>query len=414
MSELLSKKEKLKEALKELHKGKNVEEVKKEIKDLLASISPSEIPLIEQELMQEGITPEQIASLCDLHAELFREALQKKIELPPPGHPLHTLYMENEEITKDAEKLIQYAKEGEFKKMEELARRLRTLDFNHYEREEMLIFPYLERRGITAVPSTLWRKHDEVIIKIRQLIKFLENKNYDRAKQKAMEVANLLKDMVFRENKILYPTLKELLTEGEWVAIRQQENEFGYYKVNPPEWKSNAKPLHPYEIDVKITEEKMEKLPQEIKKMAAELKGDESKIERKGDIKLDFGYLLPKEINEIFKTLPFGITFIDAEDRVRFFSGKRIFIRSPSVLGRPVQLCHPPKSVHIVEKILKAFKDGSRDYADFWIKMGDKFVYILYIPVRDENGKYMGTLEIEQEISKLRELKGEKRILDWK
>ena len=220
--------------------------------------------------------------------------------------------------------------------------------------------------------------------------------------------------MVFRENKILYPALKTLLTEGEWVAIKQQEEDFGFYKVKPKEWKSNAKPLHPYEIKVDITQEQLQKLPEEIKIMIKEAKPDTSKIEREGDIKMDTGYMLPEEINALLETLPFGITFIDKNDRVRFFSGHRIFKRTPSVLGRPVQLCHPPKSVHIVEKILKAFKDGSRNKADFWIKMGDRFIYILYIPVRDENGEYLGTLEIEQDITELKKLEGEKKILDWK
>ena len=186
------------------------------------------------------------------------------------------------------------------------------------------------------------------------------------------------------------------------------------YKIKPKEWKSETKPLHPYEIFEELSEEQLQKLPSEIKMTTMMAKSDKSKVKRKGDIKLDIGYLLPEEINEIFKTLPFGITFIDKDDRVRFFSGHRIFRRTESVIGRPVQLCHPPKSVHIVEKILKAFKDGSRNYADFWIKIGDEFVYILYIPVRNGKGEYIGTLEIEQEIGKLRELKGEKKILDWK
>jgi len=418
MSELLSKKEKLKEILKKLHAGENVEELKKKAKELLASISPMEIPLIEQELMQEGIDVEEIARMCDLHVELFREAVARKAEAAPEGHPLHTLYKENEEITKDAEKLALYAKamdkEENMERIKELAKELRKIGFTHYDREETLIFPYLERRGITAVPSTLWRKHDEIRIKLRQLLQFIEKGLKERAKEKAMEVASLLIDMVFRENNILYPTLRALLTEGEWVAIKQQEGEFGFYKVKPKEWKSNAKPVHPYEIYAEITQEQLQQLPEEIKMIMKETKPDRKKIEREGDIKLDVGYLLPQEINEIFRNIPFGITFIDSDDRVRFFSGHRIFRRTASVVGRPVQLCHPPKSVHIVEKILKAFKEGSRDKADFWIKMGDRFVYILYIPIRDKNGNYMGTLEIEQDITELKKLEGEKRILDWK
>jgi len=416
MSELLGKKEKLKDALRRLHEGKDIEEVKREIKELLKDISPLEIPVIEQELMQEGVSVEEIAKMCDLHVELFREALSKKINIPEEGHPLNTLYRENEEIIKDAEKLRLYAENlpEKIDELKEFAGQLRFIGFTHYDREEMLLFPYLERRGITAVPSTLWRKHDEIRIKIRQLLKFVEKGMIERAREKAMEVSSLLIDMVFRENNILYPTLASLLTEGEWKAIKQQEEQFGFYRVKPAEWKSSAKPVHPYEIEPRIEEDVIKALPEEVRNAFQEAKVDRSRIKREGDIELDIGYLLPEEINQIFKTLPFGITFIDRDDRVRFFSGHRIFRRPRSVLGRPVQLCHPPKSVHIVEKILKAFKDGSRSRADFWIRMGDKFVYILYVPVRDEDGNYIGTIEIEQEISELRKLEGEKKILDWK
>jgi len=418
MSELLSKKEKLKEILKKLHTGGDVEKLKKEAKELLASISPMEIPLIEQELMQEGISAEEIARMCDLHVELFREAVASSAEAPPPGHPLHTLYKENEKITKDAEKLMLYSKAMDIKenigRIKEFAKELRNVGFTHYDREETLIFPYIERRGITAMPTTLWRKHDEIRIKLRQLLRFIEKGLYERVREKAMEVSQLLIDMAFRENNILYPTLRALLREGEWVAIKQQESIFGFYKVKPKEWKSNAKPLHPYELVAKITQEQLQKLPEEIKMIMKNAKVDATKIKRKGDIKMDTGYMLPEEINALFKNMPFEITFIDSEDRVRFFSGHRIFRRTTSVIGRPVQLCHPPKSVHIVEKILRAFKDGSRSKADFWIKMGDRFIYILYIPVRDVNGEYLGTLEIEQDITELKKLEGEKRILDWK
>jgi len=418
MSELLSKKEKLKEILKKLHTGGDVEKLKKEAKELLASISPMEIPLIEQELMQEGISAEEIARMCDLHVELSREAVASSAEAPPPGHPLHTLYKENEKITKDAEKLMLYSKAMDIKenigRIKEFAKELRNVGFTHYDREETLIFPYIERRGITAMPTTLWRKHDEIRIKLRQLLRFIEKGLYERVREKAMEVSQLLIDMAFRENNILYPTLRALLREGEWVAIKQQESIFGFYKVKPKEWKSNAKPLHPYELVAKITQEQLQKLPEEIKMIMKNAKVDATKIKRKGDIKMDTGYMLPEEINALFKNMPFGITFIDSEDRVRFFSGHRIFRRTTSVIGRPVQLCHPPKSVHIVEKILRAFKDGSRSKADFWIKMGDRFIYILYIPVRDVNGEYLGTLEIEQDITELKKLEGEKRILDWK
>jgi len=438
MSELLDnkeyKKEKLKEILKRISNGEDVAELKKQFKELLRSISPLEIPVIEQELMKEGVTTEEIASMCDIHVELFREAVARKFDIDvPPGHPLHTLYMENEQITKDAELLNIYSRaiessdeENRVKNLESLknlAKQLPLIGMTHYTREEMLHFPYLERRGLTAVPSTLWRKHDEVRAKIKLLLKSLDQETDDRNEflkklhERVEAVTTALVDMVFRENNILYPALHAILSEGEWAAIRQQEDEIGYYKVKPSqEWKAKVKPIHPYQIEGELTDKQISRLPGEVKKILEKKlpEVDGQKVEREGDIKLDTGYLLPEEINEMLKTIPFGITFIDKDDRVRYFSGgKRTFHRTESIIGRPVQLCHPPKSVHIVNKILRAFKEGKKDSADFWIKMGKSFIYIRYMPVRDKDGNYIGTIEIEQDVASIRELEGEKRLLDW-
>ncbi|MGQ4834154.1 MAG: DUF438 domain-containing protein [Candidatus Asgardarchaeia archaeon] len=439
MTELLKnreyKKEKLKELLMKLHKGTPVDSLKKEFKDLLRSISPLEIPILEQELVKEGVSPKEIVKMCDLHVELFRESVagQEKFEDILPGHPIHTMLEENSQIIKDAELLNLYAtsiaNEKDTKKIEEYLENLRDLikEFrqinNHYTREEMLLFPYLERMGITAVPTVLWTKHDEIRFELRQFWEFVRNidfndpTQFERLKKEAADLSRKLVDMVFRENNILYPTLKALLPEGAWVAVRNQEDEIGYYKVEPGnEWVSNAEPILPYQFEGKIDAEKALSLPKEVQVILKTQKPEEDKYQvvRDGDIPLDVGYLLPEEINIIMKNLPVDVTFIDKNDRVRYFSGKeRVFNRSPAIIGRPVQLCHPPKSVYMVNRILKAFKEGKRDYADFWIQMNGRFIYIKYIPLRDKDGNYIGTLEITQDITELRKLEGEKRLLDW-
>ncbi|RLF41567.1 MAG: DUF438 domain-containing protein [Thermoplasmata archaeon] len=431
MSELLGntkhKKDKIKEILKELQRGGDVKKLKEEFKDLLSSISPLEIPLIEQELLREGVSAEEIANMCDIHVELFRETVDKKFDIKAlPGHPLRSLYDENEQIMKDAELLNLYSRsigksDKDFESLKNLAKQLPRIGATHYNREEMLCFPYLERRGITAVPSTLWRKHDEIRAKIKLLLRDLDKKENDQITMEKLverinDVSASLIDMVFRENNILYPTLKTILSEGEWAAIKEEEDVFGYYKIKPSKWTTEEKPIYPYQIDRELTEKEVSQLPNEIKTILTkgETEGDKHRVVREGDIRLDKGYMLSDEINMLFKTLPFGITFIDRDDRVRFFSGRRTFSRTESVIGRPVQLCHPPKSVGIVNKILKAFKEGSREKADFWINIGDSLIYIQYIPIRNEKGEYLGTIEIEQDVTDIKKLEGEKRILDWK
>lgn len=433
-SEREDKKEILKDLLRQIHEGKNVQELKEQFRDVLRNISPLEIPLIEQELVKEGISTREIAKMCDIHVELFRESVKGafSVEEFPPGHPLHTLYMENDEIIKDAEVLNLLAstlssggnEQEILENLSDLASELHKVGFTHYNREEMLIFPYLERRGITAIPNVLWFKHDEIRASIRRLNIYLSKdsgENWDEYLGKIVEEARSLSaaliDMVFRENNIFYPTLKALLSDGEWKAIRQQEKLIGYYKVDPPEWEPDVEPLQPYEIDTSISPEQLLSLPEEVQTVlkGQVLKGDEYVVRKEGDIEVDTGYISERELRAILKTLPFDITFIDKEDRVRFFSGgDRIFTRTPSIIGRAVQFCHPPRSVHIVNKILDAFRQGEKDVAEFWIQMGGKMVHIRYFAVRDDNGNYLGTIEVVQDITEIKRLEGEKRLLGWR
>jgi len=442
MSEFLNnteyKKKLLKDIIKELHEGKSPEELKEKFKGVLKNVSPLEIPLIEQELVKEGLKASEIAKLCDLHVLIFREAVQNalKIDDIPEGHPLKTLALENEQITKDAEMLGLYSAtlervsdkkdvENILNTVKDIANKIKGIYYTHYDREEMIIFPHIERRGLSAVSQVLWRKHDEIRVMIKKLLNLLNKIEPDdktaikELVKMARDLSTALVDMVFRENNILYPTLKTLLSEGEWVAIKLQEPQFGYYGITPKdEWKPTAKPVFPRDLSGFKAEDMLSKIPEhmkeEFRRNNVELMPDNYEIKKDGDFELNIGFLNPELVNLIFKHLPVDITFIDENDRVKFYSGgERIFPRSPSIIGRPVQLCHPPKSVYIVNKILNAFKKGERNMAEFWIQMGPRFVYITYYAVRDENGKYRGTLEVTQEVSKIRKLEGQKRLLDW-
>jgi len=432
MRKLKFKKEQVKKLLLELHKGKSISELKEKYRDVIKSISPYEIPLIEQELVKEGVSPWEIARLCDLHVEMFRKAVAGRSEFKDlaPGHPLHTLLMENNQILKDAELLNLYARALETDKaklgenVEKLKSFLRELMEvrRHFVKLQMLIFPYLEKRGITAVPSVLWIKEDEIRFMIRKSLKLLEEteNNLPEIVEHLRKLSGAMIDMVFRENNILFPTLKVLLSEGEWAAIKEEEDIIGYYKVTPgDEWMPNVEPLYPYQISPEITPSQMENLPMQIRRMVQMKKAerDEYKLVRDGDIELDEGYLSPKEIKAILKTLPIDISFVDKHNRLRFYSESkhgRIFVRTKTALGRPVRYCHPPRSVDIVKAIIEEFKKGRRDLAEFWIQMNGRFIHIRYFPVRDENGEYLGTLEVVQDVTEIRKLEGEKRLLDWK
>lgn len=408
-------KEQIKRLLRRLHEEEETEQLRHQFKDLLRSVSPEEIPAIEQELMEEGVSADEMARMCDLHVELFREAVAKEHDISvPEGHPLHTLYRENERIVGDAEKLSLYARSGDIPSLQSIARRLPAIGYTHYMREQMLLFPYLERRGLTAVPSTLWRKQDETRDQVKTFLQSLQTDDPETVADTAAETSEMLIDMAFRENNILYPTLHQLLSEGEWKAIRQQGDQLGYYRVEPPAWNPDVEPVHPYQLTAEI--EDAGGLPDEIRTII-ETQGaepDTHRLVRDGDLELTTGFISPKELDRLLGTLPIGITYIDRDDRVRFFSGAdRVFKRTPSVLGRPVQHCHPPSSVHLVNNILDAFKKGERDVAAFWIQLGDRFVHVRYFAVRDSDGTYLGTVEVEQDVTDIRELEGERRLPDW-
>lgn len=133
-------------------------------------------------------------------------------------------------------------------------------------------------------------------------------------------------------------------------------------------------------------------------------------------LRFETGAASKDELEAILNSLPIDITFVDREDTVRYFNklGNRIFARTKAIVGRKVQQCHPPKSVHIVNEIVNSFKNGKENVAEFWIQQGARTIHIRYFPVRDQNGKYVGTLEVTQDITKLKKIKGEKRLLDWK
>ncbi len=435
-SAIEERKEELKALLRRLHEGEDMSSLRERFKEVLRSVSPVEIPLIEQELVAEGIPVQEIARLCDVHVELFREAVSGALtpDQVEPGHPLHTRLMENEQIVRDAEVLGLYARsmgmveaearESSLEVLRGLARDLRGVS-RHYAKDETVVFPYIERRGLTAVPRVLWTKHDQIRNMVRGLNRLVLRDPSDwgslssLVSRRVEELSRALVDMAFRENNILYPTLRALLSEGEWAAIREMDDEIGYYKVEPAEgWVPGADPLLPHQVSPDITEEQVEGLPEEVRAMISSegARPVDFRVRREGDLEFETGYLSPEEVEAIFSALPVDVSFVDASDRVRFYShGRgRIFPRAKAVLGRPVHLCHPPKSVHIAERILEEFKAGRRDVAEFWIGMGDRMVHIRYFPVRGRDGRYLGTLEVVQDVTEIRRLEGERRILDWR
>ncbi|MEX1311978.1 MAG: DUF438 domain-containing protein [Candidatus Sulfomarinibacteraceae bacterium] len=400
MSELLDNSrhriEALKGIIRQLHDGADPESLKAEFGDLLAEVGVGEIAAMENSLMADGMEQAEIQRMCDVHAAVLGGAGSCAPQEVPAGHPVHTFQLENaaiREIAADYRTAVaNLGGRGALDACRLAQQEIAGVDV-HYLRKEYLVFPYLEKAGIAGPPKVMWGVHDEIREKIAAAADLLENAGELDAEQLGIAVEAVIEPMLEqiesmtgKEDRILWPMCLEHLTLRDWEAVRGQWDEFGKGLVEPAGvW--------------------LPVLPQ-LPKKPVELPSDDA-------IVLPSGHLSLRQLTAVLNTLPMDITFVDADDRVGFFTegNDRIFARNRAIIGRRVEDCHPPKSVHIVEQVVEELKSGKRDVAEFWIQMGPRFVHIRYFAVRDEGSDYLGTLEVTQDIAPMRALQGERRLL---
>lgn len=410
MSELINnssfRKTKLKELILRLHKGENPALVRSELLNTLQQIPYGEVVEVEQELISEGLPESEVLKLCDVHGEVLDGHIdQADAAEVPEGHPADVFRKENTELRKvitDSRVLLgtlYSVPEEDFRayanRIQKCFNDLMDVD-KHYQRKEYLLFPFLEKNGITGPPKVMWGKHDEIRDQLKGCIEILRNAELKKSDLEEAEellfspVLKALEEMTKKEEDILLPMCMDVLTVDDWWQIHQQTLEFGFTLYDPPtDWKPKG--------------------------MTADGQGAGGTINSSGAIQLPSGSFTAAEIMAILNTMPVDMTFVDKDDKVKYFTqgNHRIFPRSRSIINRDVRLCHPPGSVHIVEKILEDFKAGKASHAPFWIQMHGKFIYIEYYALRDEKGEYLGTLEVSQDLTKARSLEGEQRILSY-
>ncbi|MBN1579567.1 MAG: DUF438 domain-containing protein [Anaerolineae bacterium] len=403
----------LKQLIRQLHEGATVDEVKAEFAALLTDVGASEIAEMEQALIQEGIPETEVKRLCDVHVAVFRESLDAQPQPESiPGHPVHSFRAENTAV-QDALSTLESALEAlktapgmdVLRRAQDALQVLRQFD-KHYLRKENMLFPYLEQHGFSGPSSVMWAIHDDIRAAWKALDELLNTRPGDPAgfvrqiDEIWAPLATAIREMVYKEENILFPTSLEKLSDEEWAAIRAQEHEIGYVYVEP----GNQWPPDDLAQRARAIERPQYTHPGQGTAPGA----------AQGLIPLDVGALTAQQINLLLTHLPVDVTFVDENDAVRFFSQarERIFPRSPAIIGRKVQQCHPPASVHRVQQILDDFHSGTRDKAEFWIQMQGQFIHIRYFAMRDRDGTYRGTLEVSQEVTGIRALEGEKRLLD--
>lgn len=410
MSEIINNRQQridiMKNLVRRLHSGAAEEQVKAQLGTLLDEADYSDVFLMEVQLIQEGIPQESILQLCDTHTRVLKQHLDLQ-ETPEttPGHPVHTFVQENKALTRTTGqirvllgRLEQLADDADatalMREIQQLLNNLMDVD-KHYRRKEYLLFPYFEKAELPGPPAVMWGKHDEVRELLRVTIGGLQQvEALDAAEARSYGLFSVtpaidaVDEMVYKEEKILFPTALNLLTEQEWYQIYLQSDEYGYCLYVPEfAWQPEGG------------------VQGEVGRPAA----------HDGRVQMPTGSFTLAELIGLFSTLPFDLTFVDADDTVRYFTpGKeRIFDRSRAILGRKVQYCHPPKSVHVVNQIVRDFRDGKQERAQFWINMRGRMIYICYYAVRDAAGRYLGTLEVTQDLTEVRSLTGERRLLSY-
>ena len=377
----------LKNLMLRLHAGEDKEVIQEEFNEVFDEISPYEIQLMERNLMSEGITFAEIMSLCNVHANLMGSKVNTQTtvaDFEQPGHPVHVMKMENLAIRGALDRverlLVNFLETKDSIIEKGLKRQISLLDQfeNHYQRKEYAMFPIMEKKGITAPPKVMWGVHDQIRDLYRDFKKALND-----GKESTLEEFQIARDemleMIQKEENILIPMVEQVFHVDDWETIASQSPEYGYCIVKPEkEWA--------------------------VKKSFSPVK-EETQIESEGDIPLSTGSLSLKELNLILNLLPMELSFVDAQNIVKYYNEgngeEKIFKRTPSAIGRDVILCHPPRVHETVQTIFEQLKSKQKEKEEMWFKTEDKMVHVTYHAVWDEEGKYRGCLEYVQDIKPL-------------
>ncbi|MGB7843749.1 MAG: PAS domain-containing protein [Salinimicrobium sp.] len=313
----------------------------------------------------------------------------------PKGHPVNIYSEEKELIQSLGQELQEIDPESESQKFYNIFNQLQQIE-RRFERKENQLFPVLEQKGWTGPSKNMWSFHDTIREQFRLLRKKIEDRNFSEARQDAQYLISSIFRLLIVENNVLFPKALEILTENDWKQVRKGEEEIGWMLAETPA----AYPEIPGEEYVHPSQDHNKR---------------ELSFDTENASHYDEGYMTVDQVNLLLRTMPLDLTFVDENDKVIFYNRgeERVFPRSAGIIGREVKFCHPPKSVGTVLKILEEFKKGTKNEASFWINIKGKLIYIRYFAVRDNEQNYRGVIEMSQDITDIKKLEGEQRLLDW-
>ncbi len=364
--------DKLKTFIERLSQGEDIETVRADFAKEFSDVDSKEIMKAEEEIIASGVPIKEVQKLCDVHSALFHGATEtekgKKLKaIDELGHPIYNLHMENNVISELIDEALALLDKKDYSAVDiEKLRKIRV----HYTKKGDLIYPLLKvKYNIPGPSDVMWSVDDE----IRDAFKKLDTDNRDEAWAEALK-KNLqrAKEMIYKEENILFPTIEDKFTDEEWHNIYEDFKAYSGGLRDDDEWKR----------DTSNTNE-------------AKSSYQSSMIELKG------GHFRLDELEALLNTMPYEITFVDANDINAFFNDngrEKLFKRPMTAIGRDVYSCHPPKIETMVREIIGMFKSGAKDQLGIWMNKEGHDCYVLYMAVRDETGKYLGTMELVQEM----------------
>ncbi|PKQ64461.1 hypothetical protein BZG02_06545 [Labilibaculum filiforme] len=393
----------------QLIKGAKGTELIKQYQAAIDQLKPNDIVLVVHRLVEAKVPMEELKIGINKALNVFHKQIYSHSKAAVEDtHFLGIMMQENAELDTRLKEIRPLAKSiNSIKDKEKLAEALSLLGTKiqalsemdkHYQRKENIFFPYFENQFPEyKCLGVMWSIHDDIRRVQKQLLVELKSSSTDLKR-----INRLLGDLFFftyaiisREEYLLFPVALNAVSEELWEEMNNQSHEIGFSFIETPQ-----------------LAKKGNKLATKTSEMAAE-KLDSDQL---GDTILNFdtGLMTLKQAMLLLNHLPVDITMIDENDRVCFFSNPkdRFFPRSKAIIGRTVQNCHPPESVHVVDDLVKAFKSGEKDSESFWIQMKGRFILIQYFALRDEESTYKGCIEVSQDVSDIRKLDGEKRLMD--
>lgn len=420
----------LRDILLELHNGASPESVQERFDATFTGVSALEISLMEHELMSSdtGITFEDVMELCDVHANLFKNAVQQVdgADIDHPGHPVRIFKDENLALRAAlirVRRLLDTYETAEADVQTELIKGLqRQLDLlgqfdRHYQRKEELFFPIMERYGHDAPPKVMWGVDDQIrdlFTQVRQSAARLPAVPISEVTADFETFATEFEAMIFKEESILIMILLETFTQDDWLKIAKESDVYGYAIIRPSEvWQPKREPFvdqveQVADVGTDLPYQRVIDTPEGQFTITFTPK-EEGPVNRETPQPFGNGYLSVEEANLILNHLPMEITFVNKDDIFQYYNDsvpteEMIFKRTPSQVGRNVELCHPPKLLPRVKRIFQALRSGEKDKFEMWFNSESRgqFVHVTYAAVRNLAGEFQGVLEYVQDIAPYR------------